>query len=374
MRTARLLTVSRRGGVSASGPREVSASGPGDVWLWSGGVCLWSWGCQPLVLRVSVSGLGRCLPLVWEGAPPRPEVEPLPLGRHPLADTPLPNACWDTYPRPVHAGYIPPPSACGIHTPPVDRQTPVKTLPSQTMFVFGNNVFTLTTPVYYLVFDDTYSQLEFLNNNGCGNRDGVAPGVIPAGSRCEILPWILLRRRYGGYHHFHLIGICRPFVCVRLKESGRGGSKIFWDRGGANMLLGHSFFRKRHKNKGNWTGGGGRWCPSLPWIHHTMSTSESCGLFQHFSQMYFHWMKIKLKRVLYISFGYVAGSSLMKIVYRSKKDFCNGQPLHRGKKCAAFPFFVTQTRINLLSAHKFLVQHFQQFGKRVTLKRSVPKK
>ena len=227
MHTGRLLTVSRRGGVSASGPRGVSASGQGGptsglwgVCLWWSGSCLWS-------LGVSASGLEVVSLWSWE----------MSASSLHQADTPPRK----TPPAKCMLGYTPPPSSCGIHTYPVDRQTPVKTLPSQTLFVSGDNLFTFTSPVYYLVFDDTYSQLEFLNNNGCGNRDGVAPGVIPAGSRCEILSWILLRRRYGGYHHFHLIGICRPFVRVRLKESGRGGSKIFWDRGGANMLLGHSF-------------------------------------------------------------------------------------------------------------------------------------
>ena len=165
MRTARLLTVSRRGGVSASGPRGISDSGLVGVCLWSRGSCLWSWGVSLWSGRV---------PLQTRGRPPFP-------GRHPPAKCML--------------GYTPPSSACGIHTPPVDRQTPVKTLPSQTLFVSGNNLFTFTIPAYYSVFDDPYSLLELLNNNGCGNRDGVARGVIPAGSRCEILSWILLRRR-----------------------------------------------------------------------------------------------------------------------------------------------------------------------------------
>ena len=138
----------------------VSASGHGGPASGLGGVSLWS---------------GR-VPLQTRSRPPPP-------GRHPLRRHP-PAKCM--------LGYTTPPSACGIHTSPVDRQTAVKTLPLQTLFVSGNNLFTFTIQVYCLVFDDTYSLLEFLNNNGCGNRDGITPGVILAGSRCEILSWILL--------------------------------------------------------------------------------------------------------------------------------------------------------------------------------------
>ena len=188
--------------MSASGPRGCLPLVKGGPVSGLGGVSLWSG-------EMSASGLGGCNS--------RPEADPLPETETPYADTPLQNACWDTHPAQCMRD---------THTPCRQIDT-CKTLPSQTMFVSGDNLFTFTIPVYYLVFDDTYSLLEFLKKNGWGNRDGVAPGVIPAGSRCEILSWILLRRRYGGYHQFHLIGICRPFVSARLKESGSGGSKTF---------------------------------------------------------------------------------------------------------------------------------------------------
>ena len=102
MSTARLLTVSRSigGGVSTSGARGCLPLVPGGVCLWSRGhdVCLWSGG-------VSASGP--------EGV--------YPLGRH------RPAQCWDT-PRPAQ---------CMLGYTPLDRQTPVKTLPSQTSFASG---------------------------------------------------------------------------------------------------------------------------------------------------------------------------------------------------------------------------------------------
>ena len=67
---------------------EVSASGLGDVCLWShwvsacglGDVCLWTGGCLPLVLGVSASASLQTAP----GQTP-------PLGRHlTWADTPFP--------------------------------------------------------------------------------------------------------------------------------------------------------------------------------------------------------------------------------------------------------------------------------------------
>ena len=90
MSTARLLTVSR-------------SIGGGCLPLVPGGVCLWSRGCGICLWSGGVSASGPEGVYPPRYTPPRPMLE-----LHPS----LPSACWDT-----------PPS-------PVDRQTPVKTLPS----------------------------------------------------------------------------------------------------------------------------------------------------------------------------------------------------------------------------------------------------
>ena len=35
----------------------------------------------------------------------------------------------------------------------------------------------------------------------------------------------------------------------------------------------------------------------------------------------------------------VAGGSLVKIIYRSKRDFCNGEPLHEEVRRSGTPIF-----------------------------------
>ena len=79
----------------------------------------------------------------------------IPLGRHPPpgrhtpADIPLGNP-----PCPVHAG---------IHTPPVDRQTPVKILPSQTSLAGGkyqyHSCFLISLNCLYKIHVSSQSEL-----------------------------------------------------------------------------------------------------------------------------------------------------------------------------------------------------------------------
>ena len=72
-------------------------------------------------------------------------------------------------------------------------------------------------------------------------------------------------------------------------------------------------------------------------------------------------MKIKLKIDLYVSFGYVAGSSLMKIVYRSKKDFCNGQPLHKEVRILKYScIFCDSNMSQSISCAKVLIIFFER--------------
>ena len=105
MHTARLLTVSRS-------IQRGSGSSPGGCLPLVSRVCLplVSRGCLRLIPGgVSASALGG-LPLVRGG------VCHIPIGRHPRTDK-----CM-----------------LGYTHPPVDRQTSVKTLPSQTTFLGGN--------------------------------------------------------------------------------------------------------------------------------------------------------------------------------------------------------------------------------------------
>ena len=87
------------------------------------------------LLTVSHSICRGCLPLVLVGGicyTPRVDT---PLGRHPFDKHPPGQTTAS-----VHAGiHTHCPVHAGIHTSPMDRQTPVKTLPSQTSFAGSNN-------------------------------------------------------------------------------------------------------------------------------------------------------------------------------------------------------------------------------------------
>ena len=85
--------------------------------------------------------------------------DPLPLDRDPIYRDPLDRATWAETPwTEITLDRDSPPSL--DRDPPVDRQTPVKTLPSQTSFVGGNNNINVKGWLNWLNFKGNTSRLK----------------------------------------------------------------------------------------------------------------------------------------------------------------------------------------------------------------------